>query len=66
VLALMLLVGGVIGAQLGSRAGTRLRGEQLRGMLALLVLGVCAKLAFDLFATPEDVFSLAVRMGTGS
>jgi len=66
VLALLLLVGGVIGAQLGSRAGTRLRGDQLRVMLALLVLGVCAKIAFDLLATPGDVFSLAVRMGAGS
>ena len=58
VLALLLLAGAVIGAQLGTRAGTRLRGEQLRGLLALLVLVVCGKLFFDLVATPQDLFSL--------
>jgi len=62
VLALLLIVGGVIGAQLGTRFGTRLRGEQLRLLLAGLVLLVCAKLAYDLFATPVDPYSLgAVR-----
>ncbi|MEQ9639741.1 MAG: sulfite exporter TauE/SafE family protein [Alphaproteobacteria bacterium] len=58
-LALILLAGGVIGAQLGSRAGARLRGEELRGMLALMVLAVCGKLGFDLVARPDDLFSLA-------
>jgi uncharacterized membrane protein YfcA len=58
-LALLLLLGGVIGAQLGSRAGARLRGEQLRGLLAMMVLLVCGKLLFDLVATPDDLFSLA-------
>ena len=58
VLALLLLAGAVVGAQLGTRAGTRLRGEQLRGLLALLVLGVCGKLFFDLVATPQELFSL--------
>ena len=62
VLALCLIVGGVLGAQLGSRAGSRLRGAQLRGLLGLLVLGMAAKLAFDLVATPEDAYSL-VRLG---
>ena len=40
VLALLLLVGGVIGAQFGTRFGTKLRGEQLRFLLAILVLAV--------------------------
>ncbi len=56
ILALILLTGGVIGAQIGTRVGTRLRGEQLRGLLALLVLAVCGKLAYDLVATPSDLF----------
>jgi uncharacterized protein len=60
VLALVLLVGGVIGAQLGTRFGQRLRGEQLRALLALVVLAVAGKLLFDLTVTPEDLFSLAV------
>ena len=54
----LLLVGAVIGAQFGARVGTLLRGEQLRGLLALIVLAVCLKLVFDLVITPEDVFSV--------
>ena len=58
VLALLLLAGAVIGAQLGSRAGGRLHGEQLRGLLAAMVLAVGAKLGWDLVATPEDLYSI--------
>ncbi len=58
VLALLLLAGAVVGAQLGTKAGTHLRGEQLRVLLALAVLAVCAKLLFDLVATPADIYSL--------
>ncbi|MHA1571491.1 MAG: sulfite exporter TauE/SafE family protein [Alphaproteobacteria bacterium] len=58
VLALLLLSGAVIGAQLGTKAGARLHGEQLRGLLALMVLGVCAKLGVDLVKTPEDIYSI--------
>ncbi|MGF1610397.1 MAG: sulfite exporter TauE/SafE family protein [Kiloniellales bacterium] len=58
VLALLLLVGGVIGAQLGAKAGAKLRGEQLRFLLSLIVLAVCGKLAFDLSATPADLYSI--------
>jgi len=57
-LALILLTGGVIGAQIGTRAGTRLRGEQLRILLAVMVLGVCGKLFFDLVATPDDLYAI--------
>ncbi|MCG8689986.1 MAG: sulfite exporter TauE/SafE family protein [Minwuiales bacterium] len=57
-LALLLLSGAVIGAQFGTRFGTKLRGEQLRGLLALMVLGVCGKLAYGLIATPDDLFTL--------
>ncbi len=57
VLALMLLAGGVIGAQVGARLGAKLRGEQLRVLLALIVLGVCLRLAFDLVVTPAEPFS---------
>jgi uncharacterized membrane protein YfcA len=56
VLAMLLLVGGVIGAQFGTRFGTRLRGEQLRFLLALLVLAVAAKLAHDLTLRPANLF----------
>ena len=59
VLAVLLIVGGVIGAQFGAQLGAKLRGEQLRFLLAALVLMVCAKLAFDLVATPDELFSLS-------
>ena len=58
VLAVMLLTGGVIGAQLGSRHTGKLPAEYLRGLLALLVLLVCGKLMFDLVAMPDDIYSL--------
>ncbi|MGR3484511.1 MAG: sulfite exporter TauE/SafE family protein [Paracoccaceae bacterium] len=58
VLAVLLLVGGVVGAQIGTRLGARLRAEQLRIALAALVLLVCGKLAFDLLATPAELYSL--------
>jgi uncharacterized membrane protein YfcA len=59
VLALALMIGGVAGAQYGARAGQKLRGEQLRALLGLLVLAVALRLAFDLFATPASRYSLA-------
>lgn len=59
ILALLLLSGAVVGAQFGARAGIKLRGEQLRALLALLVLAVCGKLLFDLVATPDDLYSLS-------
>jgi hypothetical protein len=58
VLALLLLAGAVVGAQFGARVGVKLRGEQLRALLALMVLAVCAKLFFDLVAVPVDQFSI--------
>lgn len=56
VLALMLLFGGVIGAQLGARMSVRLKAEQLRLALAMIVLAVCFKLAFDLVSAPSVPF----------
>jgi len=57
-LAGLLLFGAVIGAQFGSRAGALLRGEQLRGLLALMVLAVCAKIGYELVVRPEDLLSV--------
>ena len=59
-LAGLLLLGAVIGAQFGSRVGALLRGEQLRGLLALMVLAVSLKLAFDLVVMPSDIFSVEI------
>jgi uncharacterized protein len=58
VLAALLMIGGVIGAEIGAAAGERLRGEQLRFLLAIVVLGVCARVAWDLVNTPSELFSI--------
>jgi len=59
VLALILLAGGVVGSQFGVRLSTRLKGEQLRIILALIVLGVGVKLALDLARMPAELYSLS-------
>lgn len=64
ILAFILMIGGVAGAQYGARAGQRLRGEQLRALLALLVLAVALRLAFDLFVRPANLYSLSA-LGSG-
>ena len=63
VLAVLLLVGGVIGAQFGAMIGSKLRAEQLRILLAVMVLLVCGKLAFDLVIQPNELFSLGKASG---
>ena len=60
VLAALLVIGGVIGAPVGVKIGSYLKGEQLRGLLALIVLLVCLKLVFELTLHPQDVFSIAI------
>jgi len=59
-LAVLLLVGGVIGAQFGTKLGAKLPGEQLRGLLAAMVLMVCGKMLFELIATPEGLYSFQI------
>ncbi|MCK7610979.1 sulfite exporter TauE/SafE family protein [Roseibium sediminicola] len=66
VLAMTLMIGGVIGAQFGARMGQNLRGDQLRLLLALLVLGVGLRFAVDLLLVPDDFYSIAIRKGAGS
>ena len=61
VLSVLLLIGGVIGAQIGANLATRLRAEQLRILLALLVIGVGARLALELVLEPAELFSLTMR-----
>ncbi|MGH7124759.1 MAG: sulfite exporter TauE/SafE family protein, partial [Vicinamibacterales bacterium] len=59
VLALILAAGGVIGGQFGVKAGQRFRGEQLRAMLAIMVLAVALRLLFDLVLKPSELYSIA-------
>lgn len=61
VLGLILMIGGVIGAQFGAQMGQKLRGEQLRALLAVVVLLVGARFAVELVIKPTELFSLAVH-----
>src|SRR6266446_3848247 len=58
VLAFLLVLGGVVGVQLGVRAGSQMRGEQVRALLAILVVGVAVRLLIGLVRTPEDIYSI--------
>ncbi len=62
-LALILLSGAVVGAQVGAKLSGKIRGEELRTLLALMVIGVCARMAYGLVATPEDPFSVVPALG---
>ena len=58
VLAFLLVLGGVIGVQLGVRVGSQLRGEQLRALLAALVVLVALRLLVGMVTTPNDIYSI--------
>ncbi len=63
VLAIFLLLGGAIGAQIGTRLGARMPAEQLRILLALLVLAVCIRLGLGLVIEPDELYSLEIVRG---
>jgi hypothetical protein len=65
VLALILMVGGVIGAQFGTRAGQNMRGERLRLLLGILVFAVGLRFAFELIVQPDDLYSIRLVGGDG-
>jgi uncharacterized membrane protein YfcA len=58
VLTLLLVAGGVAGAQFGSALGTRLRGEETRALLGAMVLAVAAALLWDLVRVPDNPFAI--------
>jgi uncharacterized membrane protein YfcA len=62
-LAVLLMAGGVVGAQFGAVAGERLKAEQLRFLLAALVLMVGLRFAWQLIAPPADVYSIGAAVG---
>ena len=59
-LAFFLIIGGVVGAQFGTQIGVKLKAEQLRILLALLVIAVCIKVGLDLLVRPDEIFSIRV------
>ncbi|UWR21664.1 sulfite exporter TauE/SafE family protein [Sulfitobacter sp. S190] len=63
VLAVLLLVGGVIGAQIGTRIGVKMKAEQLRILLAIMVLAVCGKLGLELLLQPAELYTLGAAGG---
>jgi uncharacterized membrane protein YfcA len=62
-LVMLLIIGGVIGAQFGARLGAKLNGEQLRGLLAMMVILVAMKLLLDLATRPTDLYSIIRVIG---
>jgi len=64
VLAMILMGGGVTGAQFGARAGQRIRSEQLRLLLGLLVLLVGLRFAFGLVLQPDELYTVRPAEGT--
>jgi uncharacterized membrane protein YfcA len=64
-LAIILMIGGVIGAQFGARIGQNIRGDQLRALLALLVLAVALRFLVGLVVTPAERYSLTLLSGGG-
>jgi len=63
VLAFILIIGGVFGAQFGARASQNLRADVFRLLLALLILGVGLRFAVELVVRPNELFSIATSGG---
>jgi uncharacterized protein len=63
VLALILMIGGVVGAQFGAHFGQRIRGEWLRMLLGLLIFMVGLRFAFELVLQPDDLYSIRLIEG---
>jgi len=58
-MAVLLLFGAVVGAQFGARIGLKMQGEQLRALLALMVLLVCIKMGVNLVVEPKELYSVS-------
>ncbi|MCC0014062.1 MAG: sulfite exporter TauE/SafE family protein [Rhodobiaceae bacterium] len=63
VLAALLMIASVLGAQIGVQAAQKLKADELRALLALLVLAVCARLIMRLVTTPDEAFSITALAG---
>jgi len=61
ILAILLIIGGVVGAQFGARAGRNLKGESFRLLLALLLLAVGVRFAMDALVMPDEIYSISVQ-----
>jgi uncharacterized membrane protein YfcA len=61
VLALLLILGGVVGAPIGSRLAAKMPGVALRGLMSVLILAVAVELLTELLRTPSSLYSLGPR-----
>ena len=64
ILALILLLGGAIGAQIGVKLSSKLEGPMLRASLAVLVLSVGIFMASDLLIRPDETITLLIGGGS--
>ncbi|MBL8708589.1 MAG: sulfite exporter TauE/SafE family protein [Rhodospirillaceae bacterium] len=62
-LALILTIGGVVGAQIGGRLGAKLPGEQLRFLMAIVILVTAGGMLYELVAQPAELFSVVIARG---
>jgi uncharacterized membrane protein YfcA len=62
VLAAVLMLGGVVGAQFGARLGAGLKGEHLRAILGLILIAASVKFLWDLVIPPQELFVLGAGM----
>lgn len=62
-LALILILGGVFGAQFGARAARNVRGEWFRLLLALLILAIGLRFSLDILLAPEEPYSFGTQEG---
>lgn len=58
VLSLLMIISSAIGAQIGSHSGYRFNADKMRSVLALMILAVCIKMIFVIFAKPDSLYSI--------
>jgi uncharacterized membrane protein YfcA len=61
ILSLVMISGGVVGAQIGVRAARNIKGPWARVLLALIILAVSVRMVGELFLEPDDLYSMDVR-----
>ena len=60
VLAFVMIISSVVGAQIGTRVAYKVDTESLRSVLALMIIGICFKMFLNLFAHPLSLFTVEV------
>jgi len=58
VLAFLMIISSVIGAQIGTRASYKVNTEDLKSILSLMILAVCVKMMMNLFSHPASLYTV--------